>query len=375
MFGEPCPRQHGKGLFNLMWNHYYKTDGTNAKKAQWTCDGSPRSGQAYTLEHTYASCIDQNAARIFYATAAINNHIIIGADASNAFAETEGPKQEYYICPDAAFKNWWENCLKQEPIKDGQVIPILRNMQGHPEAPRLWSKHIHKILTERLQLKPTVHEPCLYSGRYQGQKIFLIQQVDDFAVSAPSKQIAQAFIDDLDQHLIKPLKMQHVLSYFNGINLVQTRLCITVNCRMYINRILEHHGWQNISSNINKGVVPMTSNSKIIRELKQTTGPDNSIDKRKLEKEMGFLFRIAICELIYAMVTCQPDLSFAVTKLSQYSNKPAKCHYVAVKNVFRYLAATKDEGLTYWRNKPYNETMNSPTDLNPRQSRPNTNGW
>ena len=124
--------------------------------------------------------------------------------------------------------------------------------------------------------------------------------------------------------------MQHVLSYFNGINLIQTRLCITVHCRIYIDRILERHGWQNILNNINKGAVPMTSDSKIISELKQTTGLDNPIDKRKLEKEMGFLFQTAIGELIYAIVTCRPDLSFVVTNLSQYSNRPARCHYVAV---------------------------------------------
>ena len=78
----------------------------------------------------------------------------------------------------------------------------------------------------------------------------------------------------------------------------------------------------------------MTCNSKIIRELEQTIGPDNPIDKRKLEKEMGFLFCTAIVELIYAIVTYQPDISFVVTKLSQYANKRDRCHYVAVKNVF-----------------------------------------
>ena len=151
---------------------------------------------------------------MFYATADLNNHVIVGADASDVFAEAEGWKQEYYIRPDAAFNNWRENFLKRESIKDGQVIPILRNMQGHPEAPRVWSKHIHKILMERLQLKPTVHEPCLYSGQYKGRKIFLIQQVDDFAVSAPSKQITQAFLDNLNQQLnhLKCSMYYHILT-------------------------------------------------------------------------------------------------------------------------------------------------------------------
>ena len=115
---------------------------------------------------------------------------------------------------------------------------------------------------------------------------------------------------------------------------------------MYLDRVLERHGWTNISPNSNKGIVPLTSDSKIMRELEETTGPTNPIDKRKMEKEMGFSYRTAIGKLIYAMVTCRPDISFAVTKLSQYANQPAQCHFTTVKNVFRYLAATKDEGLT-----------------------------
>ena len=103
MCGELFPRHQGKGLFNLVWTHYHKTDGTNTRKDRCTCDGSPRSGQSHTLEHTYASCIDQNADRLFYATADLNNHVIVGADASDVFAEAEGWKQEYYIRPDAAF--------------------------------------------------------------------------------------------------------------------------------------------------------------------------------------------------------------------------------------------------------------------------------
>ena len=64
---------------------------------------------------------------------------------------------------------------------------------------------------------------------------------------------------------------------------------------------------------------------------------------------MGLSYRAAIGELIYALVTCRPDISYATIKLSQYSINPSACHYIAVKNIFRYLLTTKDQGLTYWR--------------------------
>ena len=48
------------------------------------------------------------------------------------------------------------------------------------------------------------------------------------------------------------------------------------------------------------------------------------------------------------MVTCRPDISFAVMKLSQYSANPAKIHYKAVRLLIKYLTLTKAKGITYW---------------------------
>ena len=65
-----------------------------------------------------------------------------------------------------------------------------------------------------------------------------------------------------------------------------------------------------------------------------------------------FSYRKAIGELIWPMVTTRIDISFPTVKLSQYSSSPAAVHYLAVKHVFRYLAGTIDDGLTYWRITP-----------------------
>ena len=40
---------------------------------------------------------------------------------------------------------------------------------------------------------------------------------------------------------------------------------------------------------------------------------------------------------------------YIVIKLSQYSNAPCEVHYKAVREVFHYLARTKDKGITYWK--------------------------
>jgi hypothetical protein len=60
------------------------------------------------------------------------------------------------------------------------------------------------------------------------------------------------------------------------------------------------------------------------------------------------------------MVTCRPDISFPVIKLSQYSKNPARVHYEAIIQVFRYLNTTIDDGITYWRPKPHLDLKHLP---------------
>jgi hypothetical protein len=70
---------------------------------------------------------------LFYGISAAENLLILGADVGNAFAEAPPPKQGFYILPDRAFHEWWE-AKGFKPLKPGQVIPVMRAMQGHPES-------------------------------------------------------------------------------------------------------------------------------------------------------------------------------------------------------------------------------------------------
>ena len=64
---------------------------------------------------------------------------------------------------------------------------------------------------------------------------------------------------------------------------------------------------------------------------------------------MDFSYRQAIGELLFAVITCCPDILYCIIKLSQYNNKTDRVHYTAVKRVFKYLRDTIDDGLHYWR--------------------------
>src|SRR5882757_7117936 len=55
----------------------------------------------------------------------------------------------------------------------------------------------------------------------------------------------------------------------------------------------------------------------------------------------------AIGSLMYASIATCPDITFAVSTLSQFLENPGRIHWEAVKRVMRYLSQTQDLELTY----------------------------
>ena len=58
-------------------------------------------------------------------------------------------------------------------------------------------------------------------------------------------------------------------------------------------------------------------------------------------------FREAVGSLMYCAVATRPDIVFAVGIVSQHLDNPGWAHWEAVKQIFRYLAGTKEWSLTY----------------------------
>ena len=58
-------------------------------------------------------------------------------------------------------------------------------------------------------------------------------------------------------------------------------------------------------------------------------------------------YQAAVGSLMYAMVGTRPDISYAVSAVSQYSTNPGPRHWTAVRRIFHYLSGTKTVGLLY----------------------------
>jgi hypothetical protein len=239
MFGQPTAVSEDDAVFHLVWTYNIKA--VNGQKKAWhVCDGSTRSGQVCILAKRNANCVDQMSAHLLYTVAAAKNLLVYGADVSNAFAKAPPPKQGFYIRPECAFNEWWVQHKSHPPIPSGQVIPILLAMQGHPESPRFWEKHANEILRE-IGITPMVHEPCLYLGVINDDRVLFMRKVDNFAIAAPDEHTSEILMDMIDNKLKIPIKQQGYLDMYNGVDVLQTRHYIKLNVKAFIDKVFEHH--------------------------------------------------------------------------------------------------------------------------------------
>ena len=361
-FGPPTPCPRGANLLSLLWTYLVKDDGT--KKARCCCNGSPKMTGSVTLADTYANSLEQTGARIFWAATAVMNSTTIGADATNAFAEAPPPVAPLFVRIDQQYRDWYAHTFPHKPpIPPNYTLPVKGALQGHPESPRLWEKLIDKII-KNLNLTPCTHEPCLYfSDNYNGtgKKVLFLRQVDDFAIACEDEQLATQVIQDINSKMTISVKKLGQIERFNGMDILQTRDYVKIYNKTYIEKILLRHKWlqaENKTSPTNP--IPMNDNNKFHRDLETFTPTEDIV---ALEKEMGFGYKNAIGELIYAMVTCRPDISFSVLKLSQYSTKPHRIHFEAIKDVYRYLKHTSEEGIYFCRKNKRKDLPTGPTPL------------
>ena len=356
-FDAPEKLPKGANLLSLCWVYMIKT-GCLTKKARCVCNGSPRFRGTVTLNETYASALEQTGSRCFWAAAAINNYVVLGADASNAFAEAPPPKAPLYVRVDENYRNWYRHKFPDKPpIPDDFVLRVRKALQGHPESPRLWATLIDGII-KKLNLKPCTHEPNLYfTDNYNktGKRVLFLRQVDDFAIACETNEIANMVVRDINSKMTISVKHLGLITRYNGVDVEQRREFIKLHSATYINKIIDQHQWlKDDNTPMHRFPLPMNPDNSYQHKL-ETATPLSPKEKSQLEQKLQFTYRQGVGEIIYAMITTRPDISYAIIKLSQYATRPAKIHYEALLQLYRYLKATKHDGIYYWRETPRND--------------------
>lgn len=120
------------------------------------------------------------------------------------------------------------------------------------------------------------------------------------------------------------------LKYFLGIQLERTGDIISMSQKDYIEKILKRFGMEDCKPRCTP--CEMDPNA-------YANDYNQPVDQHNYRQMVG--------SLIYAMVCTRPDLSYAVTKLSQHLSCPTTGDAQMIKHVFRYLKKTSSYQLTY----------------------------
>jgi len=261
---------------------------------------------------------------------------------------------------DDQYADWYFHRFKKK-IDRGKVLPILRALQGHPESGRLWETHINKILKD-MGFESTTHDRTIYKNTYEGETVYLLRQVDDFALACNDESTAKAIYAEIGSRLKLPKEDKAPFTYlglvqdFNGIDIEQTRDYIQISCPNYIDRVMRSHGWttEKTMKPTSKPMAPLSTKS--ISQIFEHSGPvEDTPEHKTLEETSGFSYRTLLGELMYAYVSCRPDIGYAITLLSKFGSNPSAYHYSCLKNIARYLRTTRDWGIRYKRSTPRGE--------------------
>ena len=127
-------------------------------------------------------------------------------------------------------------------------------------------------------------------------------------------------------------------AYILGIKIYRdrSRRIISLSQGAYIDKVLKRFSMENSK----RGFLPMSHGIK----LSKTQCPASKEERERMSR---IPYASAIGSIMYAMLRTRPDVAYALSITSRYQSDPGESHWIAVKNILKYLRRTKDVVLTY----------------------------
>ena len=154
-------------------------------------------------------------------------------------------------------------------------------------------------------------------------------------------------------------EMSHMgeLSYFLGLQIKQIENGIFINQEKYCYNLIKRFGLENTAAK----PTPMSPTIHLDRDE-----DGKSVDQK--------LYRSMIGSLLY-LTASRPDIMMSVCLCARFQANPKESHMRAVKRIIRYLTKTKDFGLFYPKECPFELVSYSDADFGgSRTDRKSTSG-
>jgi hypothetical protein len=210
---------------------------------------------------------------------------------------------------------------------------------GHPKGSRLWALCLHEKLL-KLGFKQLATDQCVYAKwvnwnlsnlKDNSYFVFVLIHSDDLIIISNKKQkmleeknnLLKAF-DGVDQGTLKS---------FCGVEIDIQDSKISLTMKYYWKRIMKRFGIQD--------------HEKEERPLKIKVSKDDCPSTPNEARKLTYLQIIG--SIIFGFTHCRLDLAFPVGMLTRVMHAPNETHLKQLLDLLKYINATKDWGLNFFR--------------------------
>ena len=210
------------------------------------------------------------------------------------------------------------------------VCKLKRAIYGLRQAPRAWYLRLKEEM-EKLGWTVSGADPALFVRRENGELFYALVYVDDIQLVGPK---GSPVIARLKQELADIFDIRDLgeSSYFLGMEIERKRDegTIKLSQKKLTGEILTRFGMNEAKGRS----VPLSQAEKLTRDGEPLDTGEHP-------------YRELVGSLLYLSVCTRPDIAHAVGVLSRYMSAPTTDHWRAAMGVLRYLAETRDFGITF----------------------------
>jgi hypothetical protein len=314
---EVVKRPSGRKVIKNRWVFDVKDDGR--KRARLVAKGfSQVEGMDY--DQVFSPVVRFETVRLILALAALENWVAYGLDVRNAYLYGELDEEIYMEQP--------EGFTAPGTTKEHYVLRLLRALYRLKQAGLAWWRALKQSM-EEMGFVSLTSDAGIFVYKRDGFFVVAIVYVDDAIFCGPNKALVIA----MKETFMRRWETRDLgeVTEFLRMRITREGRSIHLDQSAYLRVVLERCGMQNAKSAITPlpaGYVPKPSDE-----------PANP--------ERRSRFQTVIGSLLYLMLGTRPDISFAVTKLAQYSANPSKDHLDKALYICRYLVGTQNYRLTY----------------------------
>ncbi|KAK2352400.1 secreted RxLR effector protein [Trifolium repens] len=276
-------------------------------------------------DETFSPVAMLKSVRILLAIAAYHDYEIWQMDVKTAFLNGNLLEDVYMTQPEGF----------DIPNEAHKICKLQRSIYGLKQASRSWNLRFDETVTKYGFIK-NEDEPCVYKKVSGSKIVFLVLYVDDILLignDVPTLQQVKTWLGNCFS-----MKDLGEAAYILGIRIYRDRSqrLLGLSQSTYIDKVLKRFSMHDSK----KGFIPMQHGIC----LSKTQCPSSKEERERMNE---IPYASAIGSIMYAMLCTRPDVSYALSATSGYQSDPGESHWIAVKNILKYLRRTKETFLVY----------------------------